>query len=193
MNSHGLSRLLSVAITLTPTLAAAHPGLGDAHDAVHGFMHPLGGLDHILAMGAVGIFAARLGGRALWLVPASFVLAMAAAGVLGITGVALPFVEVGIALSVIALGAVIALRLELPVVVAMATVAFFALFHGHAHGAEMPETLSGVAYALGFMAATVLLHAVGIALGLLARSARVAQIGGAAITLAGIAVLAHLV
>jgi urease accessory protein len=117
-------------------------------------------------MVAVGLFAAQLGGRALWLVPASFVAAMAVAGLAGMSGVALPTTELGIAASIVVLGGAIALRLSMPVAAAMALVAFFAMFHGYAHGLEMPETASGLLYGLGFVAATALLHGLGIAIGL---------------------------
>jgi urease accessory protein len=129
-------------------------------------MHPIGGLDHVLAMVAVGLFAAQLGGRALWLVPASFVAAMAAAGLAGMAGVTLPMTEIGIAASVVVLGGAIALRLAMPVAAAMALVGFFAIFHGYAHGLETPETASGLLYGLGFVGATALLHGLGIAIGL---------------------------
>jgi len=158
---------LTAALVLAPSLAFAHPGLpGHAHDLTTGFLHPLGGLDHILAMIAVGLFAAQLGGRALWLVPASFVTVMGAAGLAGMSGIALPMTETGIALSVIVLGAAVALRASMPVAAAMALVGFFAIFHGYAHGVETPETASGLSYSLGFVAATALLHGLGIGLGL---------------------------
>jgi len=159
--------LLATALVLAPTLAFAHPGLpGHTHDLASGFAHPLGGLDHVLAMVAVGLLAAQLGGRALWLVPASFVVMMAAAGLAGMSGLAPPLTEAGIALSIIVLGAAIALRLALPVAAAMALVGFFAIFHGYAHGLETPETASGLLYGLGFVAATALLHGLGIGIGL---------------------------
>jgi urease accessory protein len=158
-------RIGAAFVALTPTVAFAHPG-HDGAGLFDGFLHPLGGVDHIVAMVAVGLLAARLGGRALWLVPASFVAAMAAAGLAGMAGVGLPYVEAGIALSVVVLGAVVALRLTMPVAAAMGLVAFFAVFHGYAHGIEMPETASGLAYGAGFVAATALLHGIGIALGL---------------------------
>lgn len=159
--------LLATAFVLAPTLAFAHPGLpGHTHDLASGFVHPFSGLDHILAMVAVGLFAAQLGGRALWAVPASFVGMMAAAGVAGMSGIALPLTETGIALSVIVLGGAVALRLALPVAAATALVGFFAIFHGYAHGLETPETASGLLYGLGFVAATAALHALGIGLGL---------------------------
>jgi len=159
--------LLATAFVLAPTLAFAHPGLlGHTHDLASGFVHPFSGLDHILAMVAVGLFAAQLGGRALWAVPASFVGMMAAAGVAGMSGIALSLTETGIALSVIVLGGAVALRLALPVAAATALVGFFAIFHGYAHGLETPETASGLLYGLGFVAATAALHALGIGLGL---------------------------
>jgi urease accessory protein len=113
----------------------------------------------------VGIFAYQLGGRALWLVPLTFVSVMAFGGFLGVMGVPVPFVEVGIALSVIVLGAIVAFGVKAPVAVAMAVVGLFAIFHGHAHGSEMPLDTSGFEYAVGFMVATALLHAIGIGIG----------------------------
>jgi urease accessory protein len=185
---------LAAAFMLVPTVAFAHPGHDATPDFLHGFLHPLGGLDHILAMVAVGLFAVQLGGRALWLVPASFVAVMAGAGLAGMAGIEIPHVEAGIALSVLVLGAVIALRVNMPVAAAMGLVGFFAVFHGHAHGAEMPETASGFAYGAGFVVATASLHGLGIALGLvIGRSAlarRITQIGGAAAALVGAALLA---
>jgi urease accessory protein len=188
-----MRRLLPAALVLLPTAASAHPGLPHTHDFIHGFVHPLGGLDHVLAMVAVGLLAAQLGGRALWLVPAAFVATMAAAGMLGMTGGSIPHIETGIALSVLVLGAVVALRVGMPVVVAMALVGVFAVFHGYAHGMEMSEGVSAAGYALGFIAATILLHGVGIAAGLMIarapQGARVAQFAGGAMTLAGAALL----
>jgi urease accessory protein len=158
---------LAASLVLMPTLALAHPGVaGHSHDLASGFLHPIGGLDHVLAMVAVGLFAAQLGGRALWLVPASFVAAMAAAGLAGMASVGLPMTEVGIAASVVVLGGTVALRLAMPVAAAMALVGFFAIFHGYAHGLETPETASGLLYGLGFVSATALLHGLGIAIGL---------------------------
>ena len=110
---------LAAALTLVPTAAFAHPGIGEMHGFTHGFAHPLGGLDHMLAMVTVGIFAWQLGGRALWLVPAAFVAAMALGGALAMTGVPMPMVETGIAASVIVLGATVALGIKAPVAIAM--------------------------------------------------------------------------
>src|SRR5262245_4422633 len=153
-------------LALVPVAASAHVGVGETHGFVHGFSHPFNGIDHILAMVAVGLFAAHLGGRALWLVPLTFVFVMALAGVAGMIGVRLPFAEIGIGMSVVVLGLAVAFQLNLPTLVAMALVGFFAIFHGHVHGAEMPETMSGVAYGAGFVCATALLHAIGVGLGL---------------------------
>jgi urease accessory protein len=146
--------------------AAAHPGHADANGFARGFMHPIGGLDHVLAMVAVGLYAALLGGRALWLVPATFVGVMALGGAAGAAGYSLPYTEIGIALSVVVLGLAVALRISVPTLAAMALAGVLAVFHGHAHGAEMPQNLSGYEYAAGFMLATALLHCAGIALGL---------------------------
>jgi urease accessory protein len=184
----------AVLIALT-SAAAAHPGHADTGGLAHGFMHPLGGLDHVLTMVAVGLYAALLGGRALWLVPATFVGVMALGGALGAAGYALPYTEIGIALSVVVLGVAVALRVSLPTLAAMALVGVFAVFHGHAHGAEMPQDLSGYEYAAGFLAATALLHGAGITLGLGLGNLselggrRVAQAAGGAMALAGVALL----
>jgi urease accessory protein len=180
-------------------LAFAHAGIGDAHGLTHGFMHPVGSLDHVLAMIAVGLLAVTLGGRALWLLPASFVAVMAVGGMLGVAGINVPFVETGIALSVVVFGLAVAFRTPLPVLAGMALVGFFAIFHGFAHGAEMPTDASGLAYAGGFMLATALLHGVGIAVGFgIGRlggtfGARLAQASGGAMTLAGLAILTKLI
>jgi urease accessory protein len=181
---------------MAPLSASAHVGVGDTHGFLHGFSHPLGGNDHVLAMVAVGIFAAHLGGRALWLVPLTFVSTMAIAGLLGMADVWLPFVEIGIGMSVVVLGLAIAFQLNLPTLAAMGLVGFFAIFHGHAHGAEMPESVSGLAYGVGFVCATALLHAVGIGLGMATRHAskeynrRIVRVSGGAMAIAGIAILA---
>ena len=145
-----------------PSAAFAHPGMGDAAGLLHGFSHPIGGLDHVLAMVAVGVFAAVLGGRALWMVPLAFIGAMVMGFLLGAGHVDLPFVELAIALSSIVIGGAAALGRPMPLAGAMALVGVFAVFHGHAHGAEMPSDAGGVLYAAGFVAATGLLHGAGI-------------------------------
>lgn len=195
MSKFGVRALLTAAVVALPSLAMAHTGYGEASGFAHGFAHPIGGLDHILAMLMVGVLAAQLGGRALWLVPASFVAVMALGVVLGLAGLGLPFVELGIAMSIVVLGAAVAFRLAAPVAAAMALVGFFATFHGYAHGAEMPETVAGLAYGAGFIAATALLHAVGLAGGLLLgrgdseRGAILVRGLGGAVSFAGVGIL----
>jgi urease accessory protein len=190
-------RVLAILLVmLTPALA--HTGVGDTTGFAHGFIHPTGGIDHVLAMVAVGLFAALLGGRALLLVPASFVAMMVGGGALGVAGVSIPFVEIGIGLSVVVFGAAIALRFNMRVAAAMVLVGVFAIFHGHAHGAEMPDTASGIEYGLGFVLATAVLHAAGIGFGLAIEKSerhgqRIAQAAGGSTALAGAAILAHLI
>lgn len=165
-----MKRLLQLAfltLFLVPTAALAHTGVGDTSGFMHGFMHPLGGLDHQLAMTLVGIFAYQLGGRALWLVPLTFIGVTALGGFLGVAGIPVPFIELGIALSGIALGAIVAFGVKVPVAAAIGIVGLFAIFHGHAHGSEMPMDASCLEYGFGFMLATALLHAVGIGIGLM--------------------------
>ena len=188
--------LLALLLVLLPGAAFAHTGHGDAAGLLHGFMHPIGGIDHILAMVAVGVFAYVLGGRALILVPLAFVGMMAAGFLLGIGGVDLPFVELGIALSVIVIGAAAAWGKPMPVATAMSLVGAFAIFHGQAHGAEMPAGALGFEYALGFILATALLHAVGIgaAMGVAKLVGKygkpIAQVAGGISALGGLGVLA---
>lgn len=188
--------LLSLALASLPTAAFAHTGVGDTNGFAHGFMHPVSGLDHVLAMIAVGLLAARLGGRALWLVPLSFVTMIILGGIAGVSGIALPYAELGISGSILVLGFVIALGRRLPTDVAMILVGFFGIFHGHAHGTEMPVDAQGFAYGAGFVLATALLHAVGLALGLgvdrLAGSwsARASRVAGGAMAAAGVGIMA---
>jgi urease accessory protein len=157
-------------IFLVPSLAQAHPGApGHTHGFSNGLFHPLTGLDHICAMVAVGLWAAQRGGRALWLVPLTFVSIMVVGGILGMGGVGIPYVEQGIAASVLVLGIFIASAVRLPLAASAAIVGLFALFHGYAHGAEMPATAAGLAYGTGFVVATASLHLCGISLGLIAQ------------------------
>ena len=128
-----------------------------------GFMHPLSGLDHMTVMIAVGLWAVLKGGKAIWAWPLAFVGVMLAGGALGMLQVPLPFVEPGILASVVALGLLVALAVELPVSAGVAVIGLFALLHGHAHGTEVPENAGGLEYMAGFALATALLHAVGIA------------------------------
>ncbi|MGC2044706.1 MAG: HupE/UreJ family protein [Pseudolabrys sp.] len=177
-----------------PAAALAHPGHDGAGGLLHGFVHPLTGIDHVLAMIAVGILAAGYGGRALWLVPMSFLVAMAAAGVIGMAGIPVQIVEAGIGLSVVVLGLMIAFQFKPPTLVATVVVGFFALFHGYAHGSEMPNGLAGLSFAAGFLIATALLLGAGVGIGLIVQrrtlSRRLFQAGGGAIALVGVAVLA---
>ena len=175
-------------LLLTGVGAQAHILPNDARGFGSGFAHPLHGLDHILVMVAVGLWAAQLGGRARWLVPASFVGVMALGGALAMAGLRVPFTEEGILLSVLVLGVLIAVAARFPLAASMAIVGVFAFFHGHSHGAEMPANAVSYAYGVGFALATVLLHASGIALANAVNSARlpVVRWAGAAIAVAGI-------
>jgi urease accessory protein len=159
-----------------------------------GFLHPLQGWDHVIAMVAVGLWGAFLGRPAVWLLPVVFPLVMAFGGALGVVGLPLPGVEIGIALSAIVLGAMVALAARPPLWVAAVIVGVFAIFHGHAHGTELPGAASPIAYSLGFVVATGLLHATGIALSLVTRWRRgqaLVRAGGAAISALGLYFLAH--
>ena len=183
-----LSLPLLALLALAASPASAHTGIDATFGVVAGLAHPIGGLDHVLAMVAVGLLAAQLGGASLWRVPAVFVVVMAAGGALGFSGLALPYVEMGILGSVIVLGAVIALGGRMSPNLALALVGTFAVFHGHAHGSEMPTDAQGALYGLGFLTATAALHLSGIGLGLgLARSTPLAlRTSGAAIACLGI-------
>ncbi|MCG6207420.1 HupE/UreJ family protein [Rhodopseudomonas sp. HC1] len=185
----GLRGLLAGGLAAMPGLAEAHTGVHpfSANGGAAGFAHPMLGADHLLAMVAVGLWAASLGGRARWLVPASFVALMALGAALGGFGPALPAVEPMIALSVIALGVLIALAVRVPTAAAAAMVALFGLFHGAAHGAEMPAMASPLAYVAGFVAATLILHGVGLALGAVLPRTRALKFAGGAIAAAGLA------
>jgi len=180
---------LLVVPTCSP--AFAHAGSGSGGFA-GGFLHPMFGPDHLVAMVAVGLWGAFLGPPAIWLLPIVFPLVMAGGGVLGILGVPLPGVEIGIAISAIVLGLMVALAARPPLWVAAVLVGAFAIFHGHAHGAELPPGTDAVAFSVGFVVATGLLHLTGIAFGLLARwpAGRVTvRAAGGAIALAGLAFL----
>jgi urease accessory protein len=180
---------LGAAALLGSAPAAAHTFGAQGVDFAAGFGHPLLGLDHLLAMVAVGLWAAQLGGRAVWRVPAAFVAALAAGASLALAGVPLPAVEPGIMASVLALGLLVAFAVRLPSWAGMAVVALFALCHGHAHGAEMPQAAHPLLYGLGFVLASVLLHGVGIGLGLGAGRLAVptlTRVAGAAVASVGL-------
>ncbi len=189
-----LPALLVLAFGASP--AFAHVGHGSTASFAAGVAHPLMGLDHVAVMVAVGLWAALKGGRALWVWPATFVGVMLIGGALGMAHVALPFVEPAILASVVALGLLVALAVDLPVWAGAATVAVFALFHGHAHGTEVAENIGGIEYMAGFALATATLHAVGIgmALGLTqARMRGVVRTAGAACALVGVGLMTGVV
>jgi urease accessory protein len=190
------ARTLQTGSSLMAGAAFAHTGHDGGSGFMHGFLHPVGGLDHVLAMVLVGLIAAAMGARALWALPAAFVAMMAAGGLAGMAGLPLPGLEAGIALSVIVLGAMLAIARFPTVAVAVALTGAFAVFHGFAHGAEMPANASGASYAAGFILATALLHATGILGGLaLDRfgGRMMARFAGAAGAMAGIAILSRVI
>jgi urease accessory protein len=166
-----LSKLLWIAGlgVLVATNAQAHSAADIGGGFVSGLLHPVLGWDHVAAMVAVGLWGAFLGATALWLLPVVFPLVMAVGGALGLAGVNIPGVEIGIAASALVLGAMILLAARPPLWIAGVLVASFAIFHGHAHGTELPEAASPLAYSLGFVIATGLLHLSGISFGLLVR------------------------
>ncbi len=176
-----------LASATAPVLAHVQPG--EATGFLSGFLHPISGLDHVLAMIAVGLWGAQLGAPAIWLLPVTFPLVMAFAGFLGLLGVPLPGVEIGIAASAILLGAAVMTERRPPLYVAGALVGLFAVFHGHAHGTELPPGQSGLLYSLGFVVATGCLHAIGIAIGAVHRwpAGQVAvRVAGGSVGLAGL-------
>ena len=184
--------LLAAALIMLPTAAFAHVGDHSHMSFAEGLAHPFTGLDHMLAMVAVGLWASQIGGRALWLLPLTFPVVMAAGGLLGVSGIALPLVEAGIAISVLVLGAVIALALRPSLAVSVPLIAAFALLHGYAHGVELPVEASALEFSVGFIAATAALHMIGIGIGLLANRLPVhfvARAAGGAIAVAGVALL----
>jgi urease accessory protein len=169
--------------------AFAHAQSGPAAGFLTGFLHPISGLDHVAAMVAVGLWGAQLGAPAIWLLPVAFPIVMALGGLLGLLGIPLPGVELGIVASAILLGAAVMTERRLPLYAAAALVGFFAIFHGHAHGTELPPGQSGLLYSLGFVVATGCLHAIGIAIGAIHHwpAGRVAlRVAGGGIGLTGI-------
>lgn len=181
-------------IGATPVFAHSEGGMGRGF--ISGFTHPLLGWDHVVAMVAVGLWGAFLEKPAIWILPVVFPLVMALGGSLGVVGVPLPAVETGIAASAIVLGAMIAFALKPPLPVAAVIVGAFAVFHGHAHGTELPEAANAIAYSVGFVIATGMLHLGGIAFGLLVRwpQGRIAvRAAGGVIALVGVAFLTGIV
>jgi urease accessory protein len=186
------SSLCKSAITFIALLAwsaaQAHSDQVSTGGLMAGYLHPLTGLDHLLAMVAVGIWGATLGAPLIWMLPIAFPLMMVVGGVLAIVGIPLPYVELGVALSVLVLGVAIALRWRASLALAVSIVAAFGILHGYAHGSELPGAASPVAYAAGFVMSTGLLHLAGIAFGALEKHAlgtRLVRVAGSAIALTG--------
>ena len=178
-------------VVATPSVFA-HGEVGIAGGFMSGFMHPLLGWDHVAAMVAVGLWGAFLGAPAIWLLPVVFPLIMACGGAIGVIGIPMPGVEIGIALSAVVLGSMIALAARTPVWVATVIAGAFAVFHGHAHGTELPHAVNALTYSAGFVTATGLLHLTGISLGLIVRwptGKIVVQVVGGLIACAGLAFL----
>ncbi|MSO91958.1 MAG: HupE/UreJ family protein [Rhodospirillales bacterium] len=191
-----ISTIVLAVVLLATGPAAAHTFGGAADGGFYeGFIHPFLGLDHMLAMVAVGLWAAHLGGSARLRVPATFVTVMAAGGIVGAAGISISFVEAAIALSVVALGGLVMARVRMPLAAGMALVGAFAIFHGHAHGAEIPDAASPAVYALGFALATAVLHGVGLTAGIVlgrtqdAAGIRALRIAGGGIATAGVFLL----
>lgn len=165
LSRNALQLLMAIAAALLPALARAHVEEGSL-GALDGFLHPIKGVDHLLAMLSVGIVSAQIGGRSIWLVPAVFVLAMIGGGVMGLNQVLLPHVELGVALSVVALGlAIVFAESRSNVMLVMLFVAVFGALHGHAHGLEAPKSASPIFYSFGFVVSTSLIHLVGVFVG----------------------------
>ncbi|MGA0261954.1 MAG: HupE/UreJ family protein [bacterium] len=173
----------------------AHEDAGMAGGFISGLTHPLFGFDHVVAMIAVGLWGAFLGSPALWILPVVFPVVMAFGGALGVLGVEIPLVETGIAASAVVLGLMVALALRPKIAIAAVIVGAFAIFHGHAHGTELPEAASPLAYSIGFVISTGLLHLAGIGFGLFTRWPQgilAVRAGGGAIALVGVAFLTGL-
>ena len=193
LSAFGLACAFAVLLVFLSEPALAHTGEGLTGGFVSGFTHPIFGWDHVVAMVAVGLWGAVLGSPAIWILPIVFPLVMAFGAVMGIIGVPVPYVETGIALSGLVLGLLVAFLVKAPMVAAAVLVGVFAIFHGYAHGTELPVTVSPYAYGVGFVIATGLLHGAGILLGTLMSSEMgryVVRASGAVIALVGAAFLA---
>jgi urease accessory protein len=185
------SVILAIFLGLIPGVAYAHDGSNVPFGGfLSGLVHPVLGTDHLLAMLSVGILSAQIGGRAIWTVPATFVSVMALGGALGLIDIGLTSIELGIAASLVLLGLIIAAERKLHILLAMAGVGFFAIFHGYAHGTEMPTTAEPVLYAAGFLTGTALIHIAGVVIGDVAKHyqrGKVAlRVGGGLIAMVGI-------
>ena len=178
-----------ILIVLWPASAYAHVQQGEAAGFVTGFLHPISGLDHVLAMVAVGLWGAQLGAPAIWVLPVAFPLVMAMGGMLGLMGVPVPGIEYGIAASAILLGAAVTLEVRASLFVTALLVGVFAIFHGHAHGTELPPGQSALLYSMGFVIATGCLHALGIGIGAVHRwtwGQKLLRAAGAIVCLGGV-------
>lgn len=187
-NKRYLGVLIATFSLLITTTAQAHTLMAEETSWLAGMMHPFLGLDHLLAMLAVGLWAAQQGGSRLWQLPLAFLSMMLFGALLGQTGFALPSIEASIASSLLLLGLMLMFAIRLAIVPSMLMVGLFAVFHGYAHGAEIPQALTVIDYTLGFMLATATLHGLGIGLGLLARSVqneKILRVSGIAISLTG--------
>ena len=180
---------LLASLFLYAQAAQAHVHKGEGAGFLSGLKHPISGLDHVVAMIAVGLWGAQLGAPAIWVLPVAFPMVMAMGGMLGLLGVPLPGMEMGIAASAILLGAAVMMELRPPLALAATMVGFFAIFHGYAHGNELPPGENGLLYSLGFVMATGCLHGIGITIGIVHRwnwGQRALRIAGAGIALAGV-------
>jgi len=178
-----------ITMLLWAQVAFAHPQAGEAKGFLTGFRHPISGLDHVLAMVAVGLWGAQLGSPAIWLLPVAFPMVMAFGGMLGLMGIPLPGVEYGIAASAILLGMAVLFEVRPPLALAAVLVGVFAIFHGHAHGTELPPGESGMLYSIGFVIATGCLHGVGISIGVIHRwmwGQRMLRVAGALVAAGGV-------
>lgn len=188
-----VASLMATLILLAAVLPAlAHSGEGITGGFVSGLLHPIFGWDHVVAMVAVGLWGGILGKPAIWILPIVFPLVMALGAALGVAGIPVPFIEAGIALSGVVLGLLIVFLVKLPLAAAAVIVGIFAIFHGHAHGTELPDAANPVAYAVGFVIATGFLHLIGIVFGMLMASdagKMAVRAGGAVIALVGAAFL----
>lgn len=184
-----LAGMMAATVVMGSTAALAHTGAGAPSGLAAGLGHPLGGLDHVVTTLAVGLWAAQLGGRALWALPASFLAAMALAATAGAGWPVLPLGEAGVLVSMIVVGVAVACRLRLTTFAAAAVVAGCALFHGYVHGTEMAVGTNALAYGLGFTLTTAALHGLGLAVGRLPRAEGPMRLAGGAISLAGVALV----
>jgi len=182
-------KLVFALLMLVPARAFAHVTGDVAGGLASGFLHPISGLDHVVAMVAVGLWGTQLGKPAIWILPVTFPIVMAFGGVLGVRGVPMPPVEIGIALSAIVLGALVALALRPPLWAAASIVGVFAVFHGYAHGTELPRAAAPLAYGAGFVLTTGMLHVSGIAIGLVNKwpvGAKLVRVCGVVVAAVGV-------